>query len=112
LLPVEKIGWLVDREPHLYELVLQAESEPGPFKDDPGDQRLKEYRDEEGTRVKRSLVISSRGDAATWLLDPGAEPHDGEWPAGCWAAWHPAMSWQAPNFAELMARELRMLREL
>jgi hypothetical protein len=50
-------------------------------------------------------------DAAYWLLDPGAEPHDGEWPAGRWAAWQPAMSWTATSFAELIARELRTLRE-
>jgi hypothetical protein len=111
VLPVEQIGWLIDREPQLHELVLEAESYPGPFKDDPGDQRLEEYRDEQGTRVKRSLVINSQGDAANWLLDPGAEPHDGEWPAGRWAAWQPAMSWTATSFAELMARELRTLRE-
>jgi hypothetical protein len=112
VLPVEEIGWLCDREPLLHELALQAESEPGPFKNDPGEQRLKEYREDQGTRVKRSLVISSRGDDATWLLDPGADPHEGEWPAGCWASWHDAMSWEATNFAELMASELRELREL
>jgi hypothetical protein len=109
ILPVEKIGWLADRKPGLHELALEAESEKGPFKDDPDDVRLHEYRDEQGTRVKRSLVISSKGDNATWLLDPGPEPHDGEWPAGCWAAWNPAMNWSAASFAELMVEELRML---
>ncbi len=112
VLPVEQIGWLFDRVPDLHELALQAESVPGPFKDDSGDQRLQEYRDHQGTRVKRSLVINSQGDAAHWLLDPGAEPHQGEWPAGRWAGWQPAMEWTAASFAELMASEFRSLRDL
>jgi hypothetical protein len=89
-----------------------VESEPGPFKNDPEDKRLNEYREECGTRVKRSLVVNSRDDAATWLLDLGAEPHQGEWPAGRWASWNPGMAWQAENFAELMTKELRGLQKL
>lgn len=112
VLPVEEIGWLRDREPRLYELACQAESEAGPFKNDPGNVRLKEYREEQGTRVKRALAISSLGDAATWLLDPGPEPHSGEWPGGCWAGWNPAMDWTASSFADLMSQELESLLRL
>jgi hypothetical protein len=110
VLPVEEIGWLRDRVPHLYEVALECESTPGPFHDDPGDRRLKEFRDEQGTRVMRSLVLNSVGEDH-WLVDPGAEPHEGEWPAGCWASSNPAMEWDAANFAELMAEALRSLRE-
>jgi hypothetical protein len=112
VLPVEELGWLADKKPHLYEMVCQTEQEPGPFEDDPGGVRLTEYRDEQGTRVKRSLVISSLGDAATWLLDPGAEPYAGEWPGGGWASWNPAMEWSARSFAELMEQELASFVEL
>lgn len=110
VLPVEEIGWLIDREALLYGMAVEAESMPGPFKDDPGDARLKQYRDDDGTRVKRSLAISSQGDnGAIWLLDPGAEPHPDEWPAG---EWNQGMRWEAANFAVLMANELRSLIEL
>jgi hypothetical protein len=112
VLPVEELGWLTDREPHLYQLACEAEAEPGPFKDDPGDARLRHYRDEQGTRVKRTLVISSCGDAATWLLDPGPKPHGGEWPGGRWAGWNPAMAWTAVSFADLMKQELESFLRL
>jgi hypothetical protein len=105
VLPVEKIGWLRDRDPDLYRIACEAEDDPGPFKRDPGDERLRYYRDEQGTRVKRSLIITSVGDAARWLLDPGAEVHGGEWPGGRWAGWNPAMQWTAKSFADLMRQE-------
>ena len=106
VLPVERIGWLKDRDPHLYQLACQTEATKGPFKRDPDGSRLRAYVLEQGTRVKRSLAISSWGDAAIWLLDPGEQPHDGEWPAGRWASWSPAMEWQADSFEGLMRREL------
>lgn len=112
VLTVETIGWIRELEPHLYELADKAESEPGPWPDDPGSLRLNEYRYEQGTRVKRALVISSEGDAATWLLDPGPEPHSAEWTGGTWATWNPAMDWTANSFAELMANQLAIFRDL
>jgi hypothetical protein len=112
VLPVEQIGWLAEREPHLYQLARAAEAEPGPFKRDPGGVRLHHYRDEQGTRVKRALVVSSRGDAATWLLDPGPEPHAGEWPGGRWAGWNPAMQWTTASFADLMVQEFESFLRL
>jgi hypothetical protein len=105
VLPVEEIGWLRDREPDLYQLACQAEAEAGPFKKDPDGSRLCEYRQEQGTRVKRALEVTSVGDAARWLLDPGGEAHAGEWPGGRWASWNPAMEWTATSFADLMKRE-------
>lgn len=59
-----------------------------------------------GTQVKRSLAISSWGDAAIWLLDPGEQDAQGEWAGGCWASWNPGMEWRATSFAQLMEREL------
>jgi hypothetical protein len=109
-LPVSEIGWLKDREPLLFDLASEAENTPGPFHNDPDDRRLKQYRDEEGTRAKRSLVVNSCGDI--WLLDPGAEPHSEEWPASCWAESGPELTWDVKNFAELMVNALRSLLNL
>jgi hypothetical protein len=111
VLPVEEIGWLKDRQGSqdalLYQMACENEVATGPWKDDPDDVRLHEYQHDQGTRLKRSLVISSWGDAAVWLLDPGPPSHDGEWPGGCWASWNPGMvEWDAESFADLMRHEL------
>jgi hypothetical protein len=105
ILSVQELGWLQECEPHLYELAEMAESTPGPFKDDPGEARLNQYRHEQGTRVKRSLVVNSEGDDSTWLLDPETRTADGEWAGGRWSGWNPAMSWYAASFSELMKEE-------
>jgi cell wall assembly regulator SMI1 len=109
-LPVEEIGWLSDREPHLFQIASEAETIAGPFRDDPGDERLRQYREDAGTRVKRSLVVNAHGD--WWLLDPTPDPHTGEWPATCWSDSCPEFSWDVKNFAELMVQELRCLLSL
>jgi hypothetical protein len=70
------------------------------------------YWYQQGTQVKRSLVISSWGDAAIWLLDPGEDDSQGEWLAGRWASWNPAMDWYAKSFAELMLQELNFFKSL
>jgi len=105
VLRVQELGWLKDREPQMFELAEMAEGTSGPFKNDPGDMRLIAYRYEQGTRVKRALVLNSEGDASTWLLDPDERTVDGEWAAGQWSSWNPAMEWRAPSFFELMIRE-------
>ncbi|PWU17023.1 MAG: hypothetical protein C5B50_12070 [Verrucomicrobia bacterium] len=112
VLPTTRIGWLQDLVPQLYDMATAAEAIPGPFKKDPGDARLMEYRLEQGTRVKRSLVLSLEGDASNWLLDPGTLNRAGEWAAGRWSSWNPAMEWQAESFAELMREELKTFRRL
>jgi len=108
VLPVEKIGWLKELDPHLYELASKTEARRngGPFKNDPGNARLEAYCLEQGTMVERSLAISSWGDAAIWLLDPGDQPHMAEWRGGRWASWSPAMEWTAESFADLMRQEM------
>jgi hypothetical protein len=91
VLPVEEIGWLKDRtncsDAHLYKMACGIENPPqdkprAPWKNDPDGARRRAYQFEQGTRLKRSLVISSWGDAAVWVLDPGDRDHDGEWPGG------------------------------
>lgn len=109
ILPVEEIDWLQVCDDHLYELALDAENNNDEgwtnekFRDD--------YRYEQGTRVKRSLVISSWGDAAVWLLDPEEKDAHGEWSAGRWASWNPAMEWLTASFAELMLQEFESFLE-
>jgi len=114
VLPVEKIGLLKDRsgdqDALLYAMACDNEKAQGPWDDDPGNARLLGYRFDQGTRLKRSLVISSWGDAAVWLLDPGDRDHSGEWPGGRWASWNPGMvEWDAESFAQLMQNELAQL---
>ena len=106
VLPVEKIGWLNDLEPDLYAIACKAEGSEGPFNNDPGNARLEHYRLEQGTMVKRSLAISSWGDAAIWLLDPGDQRRTAEWRGGLWASWNPGIEWTAESFADLMRAEL------
>lgn len=119
VLPVEEIGWLKDRDGRsdatLYKIACEIENHlqdkpRKPWKNDPDGTRRRGYLFEQGTRLKRSLVISSWGDAAVWLLDPGDRDHDGEWPGGCWASWHPgSVEWSAESFAELMGHELEKM---
>jgi hypothetical protein len=111
VLPVEKIGWLKHRDNSqdalLYKMACENETIwSASFKENPSEARWDRARLEQGTMVKRSLVISSWGDAAIWLLDPGDQPHSGEWPGGSWASWNPAMDWTAESFADLMRHEL------
>ena len=105
VLPVQEPGWIWNRDQGLYKLAEMAEQTSGPFKDDPDDRRLDTYRLEQGTRVKRSLVITSEGDASTWLLDPETILSDGEWEGGRWSSRNPAMGWQATGFNDLMKNE-------
>jgi hypothetical protein len=95
VLPVEKIGWLKDRDPRFHRMICENED------DDWLDQ---------GRWVMRSLAISSWGDAAIWLLDPGPRPKKGEWRGGIWASWIPGMEWTAKSFEQLMRRELKKNR--
>ena len=112
VLPVEQLGWLRDREPQLYQLACKTEATPGPFRKDPDGSRLREFRHEQGTRVMRTLAITSPGDAAWWLLDPETVSETGEWAAGRWAAWQPAMEWSAKSFADLMQQEFETFLRL
>lgn len=111
ILPVEKIDWLQVIKPHLYEIAIRAENRSS---DSDAEDWLLDYRYEQGTKVKRSLAISSEGDAAIWLLDPEDKDTNGEWAAGRWASWNPAMEWTATSFEGLMLQEFEFLisREL
>ena len=122
VLPVDKIGWLKDRtgpqDALLYKMACAIEDPPrdkprAPWKNDSDGARRRAYRFEQGTRLKRSLVISSWGDAAVWVLDPGDHDHDDEWPGGRWASWNPGLvEWTAQSFEALMRQELASLVEL
>jgi hypothetical protein len=119
VLPVEKIGWLKartdDQDALLYKIACDIENPSdakprAPWKNDPDGARRRAYQFEQGTRLKRSLVISSWGDAAVWVLDPSDSHHAGEWPGGCWASRAPgSVQWNAESFAELMRSEYTKL---
>ena len=69
VLPVERIGWLEDVDPGLWELAKSTEqSDPASW----GASHAEEFADyilEQGTRVACSLVVSGNADSSTWLLD-------------------------------------------
>ena len=110
LLPLERLNWLREAEPWLFEDALKVESHPGPFKKDPDGKRLAEFRFEDGTRVERSLVVTSMGDDALWMLDPGTVTGSGEWAGGRWANWDPGMNWCAESFADLVRDEFAFFK--
>jgi hypothetical protein len=110
VLPVEKIGWLKDVKPNLYEIACDIE---GRRKGRPyDDARRQQHWLDQGTRVKRSVAISSWGDAAMWLLDPGGQAHTADWPGGSWASWGLGMDWTSESFAALMRDEMASNRYL
>jgi HEAT repeat protein len=98
--PVQKLEWLRTADPDLYGIACEAES---PSPGEPAHMRAHHF--EQGTRVKRSLLISSGGDAALLLLDPETRDARGEWAGGQWAAWSPGMEWSATSFAGLLRHE-------
>jgi len=112
ILPVHEIDWLKIRDPQLYQIADDAEKETGPFKHDPNNQRLHEYQKDQGTWVKRSLILNSEGDASWWLLDPKRLNQSNDWAGGSWASWNPGMEWTAESFAELMQAELTSFLDL
>jgi len=110
VLRVEKIGWLKDLKPNLYQSAcdIEARRKGRPYED----ARRQQHWLDQGTRVRRSLAISSWGDAAMWLLDRGDQAHTAEWPGGRWASWGPGMDWIAESFADLMRGEWESDRDL
>ena len=112
VLPIGRIDWIEHLSPDLYRIASETEGAYGPIGEHVEGEHMAEYRFEQGTRVKRSLVISLEGDASTWLLDPGTQTVTGEWAAGRWSSWNPAMSWQAESFADLLFYELGSFRDL
>jgi hypothetical protein len=107
--PVQEIGWLKDLDPSLFSVAQQAIDITQPFKKDPDGKRREEYRFEQGFTVRRSVIVTSDGDASTWLLDPLLSDGRGEWRAGQWSSWNPAMDWFAKDFEELFSSEVDFL---
>ena len=101
VLPLEKLGWIADLEPDLWEMAVRLEENEA--HNERAD--LREWAYEDGTRVKRSLVIAQNGDASTWLLDPGTVNSRGDWAGGRWSSWNPGMEWIAGSFEGLFRDE-------
>lgn len=114
VLPLEKLGWIADLAPSLWEGAVSLEEY---YAHDEranlpelnyiieNSQRLPEIGYGQGTPVKRSLVIAQNGDASTWLLDPGTVNDKGEWAGGRWSNWNPGMRWIADSFEGLFRDE-------
>ena len=114
VMPVEKLGWIADLEPNLWEGAVDLEeyyahgggaSLPETQYIIENGHRLPEIGYGQSTPVKRSLVIAQDGDASTWLLDPGTVNHKGEWAGGRWSNWNPGMEWIADSFEGLFRDE-------
>lgn len=101
VLPLEKLGWIADLEANLWEMAVSTEEENAHHER----ADLREYAYEDGTRVKRSLVIAQDGDASTWLLDPLTVSTKGEWSGGRWSSWNPGMEWLTESFEQLFRDE-------
>lgn len=97
----EKVDWVSYADPELYEIGIGVEAQ---FGSDPRVD-LREFAYEGGTRVKRSLAVSSYGDSSTWLLDPGTLNDKGEWTGGRYSSWNPGMEWIADGFEGLFRNE-------
>lgn len=98
---VEKVGWLCETDPELNETGIDVDAQ---FSSDPRVD-LREFAYEGGTRVKRSLVVSSSGDSSPWLLGPGTVTDKDEWASGRYSPWNPGMEWIADSFEELFRDE-------
>ncbi len=108
---VSSLKWLKDEDPHLFELALEAEQTPGPFRNDPDDLRLTEHRHEDGTRVTRSIALNSdTDDTGTILADPVTDRD--EWQCGSWAHWNPGMSWRWNCFSDYMMHRYHRLVDI
>ena len=114
VLPLEKLGWIADLAPRLWEGAVDLEdyyaheehmSLPEMNYIIQNGQRLPETGYGQGTSVKRSLVIAQDGDASTWLLDPGTINDKGEWAGGRWSNWNPGMEWISDSFEGLFRDE-------
>ncbi len=99
--PVEKVFWVSEAEPGIYEnaVVIEAEFGSDPRVD------MREYAYEGGTQVKRSLAVSSWGEGSTWLLDPGTVSDKGEWAGGRHSSWNPGVEWISDSFEGLFRDE-------
>ena len=91
ILPIEKIGYIKDVDFDLYDVLEPI-----------GD---KEYDYEHIEYCKRSLVLSTDGDATTLLCDPGENFRVSQW-----SSWIPGIEWDDLNFYEWMNSELEELK--
>ena len=109
ILPIEKIDFLPKVDPELTQVVNSSAQFAKDYakmtgievKEDP------EYINEQITRVVRSIVLSTEGDATTTLIDPQSDVGGGEWDVGSWASWNPAMRWSNTDWWTYLSMDLQ-----
>jgi hypothetical protein len=99
--PIERVGWIRDLEPQFCAM-LRATFASSKTLGIPHDLSV---------GVVRSLLLSTKGDASYWVLDPGSRNAAGEWRAGRWSSWNPGIAWIADNFYTLFEREVASAEE-
>ncbi len=103
--PIEQLCWLSDGEPELWS-VCEVDDDP------PEDDDEREWWYDQGVKVRRSLMLNTRGDDSTLLFDPDADPSSNELRFGTWAAWNPAMEWTATSLEEFFLQSREMLAQM
>jgi SMI1 / KNR4 family (SUKH-1) len=101
IFPVEKLDWL----PAYYPNLFYDEEYLEQYLHNARDEQEREWTRQQMVYVSRSLVITDHGDAGFLLLDPERQNENGEWAAGHWASWNPAMDWETSSFAEQIQKE-------
>ena len=108
ILPIEKIDFLPTVDPELTEVINSSAQYRESYAKMTGIELDEDpqYIDEQVTRVIRSIVLSTEGDATTTLIDPHSDVGNGEWNVGAWASWHPAMNWANTDWWSYLSLKL------
>lgn len=111
LYPVQKIGWVADRDPDLIEIL-----EDVGLDDDYSDEEYYVYGEDQLNHIykldhlKASLMISWWTSSAFILLNPKVR-YGNEWEAWIYANWYPGAK-RFRSFEELILREHELTLEL
>jgi len=103
--PVQELCWLSVGNPRLWSL-CEVDTHA------PEDEDDREWWYEQGIKVRRSLLLNTRGDDAYLLFDPETATSTTELRYGTWAAWNPAMNWMTATFVDFFRAERENLAQI
>jgi hypothetical protein len=103
--PVHELCWLSDGSPTIWTL-CKVDMSP------PVDDEEHEWWYDQGVKVRRSLMLSTRGDDSMLLFDPESDLPAHELRYGTWAAWNPAMEWTANSLAQFFEQSRETLMQM